>query len=97
MDRKIKQMSEEDFDLFTEIIIADALQAIDDAELPEMSSESHWYINEEQAQQIIDTPRTILKEVDVFSDLTLPKAERIEHARKIIASRKSKKGGDSTE
>lgn len=60
---------------------------MDEKNEKKMSEDSHWYINDIQLQQIIDTPRTPIEEVDVLNDITVPKKDRVEHAGKILERR----------
>ena len=46
----------------------------------------NFTINEHQANLILNTPRTIIKETNVFSDLKLSKPERLANARRILES-----------
>jgi hypothetical protein len=47
-------------------------------------------LDEASAQKIISTPRTVLRETNVFNDIKLNTKERIAHAAKILKSRKCK-------
>ena len=94
-DQKMKQLKDLAGSASSPISLNDIRDELKNEPMLEMSSESHWYINDIQAQQIIDTPRTIIKEVDVFSDLSLPKSERIEHAGRILKLHKYRKALES--
>lgn len=50
----------------------------------------NYELNQKQVKQILSTEPTKIKESDVFNDLKLTHDERIEHARKILNSRKVK-------
>lgn len=47
-----------------------------------------WSLNEEQAQKIISTKPISLKVSNVEFDISLPEAERIQRAKKILEKRK---------
>lgn len=65
----------------------------DDKEEKEMATEvleQYFTLNEEEANKILKTPRTIIKENNIFNDIHLTKKERIAHAANILSSRKCK-------
>lgn len=52
--------------------------------------EREYTLNEQEASKILNTPRTIIKEINIFNDIYLAKNERIAHAANILKSRKCK-------
>jgi len=52
--------------------------------------EQYYTLNEEEATKILSTPRTIIKESNVFSDIHLIREERIAHAANILRLWKNK-------
>ncbi|WLR41556.1 hypothetical protein LC087_11735 [Bacillus carboniphilus] len=47
-------------------------------------------LDEEDVNKIISSPRTIIKETNVFNDVKLTQSERIANAERILKSRKCK-------
>lgn len=52
--------------------------------------EREYTLNETEANKILMTPRTVIKESNVFNDIHLNEEERIAHAANILKSRKWK-------
>jgi hypothetical protein len=50
----------------------------------------NYTLNEHEAQKILSTPRTIIKQSNVFNDIHLSKKERVAYAKNILKSRKCK-------
>ncbi|WP_243290350.1 hypothetical protein [Bacillus sp. FJAT-47783] len=55
-----------------------------------VTSQDRFVINESSAQKILSTPRTVIKESNVFNDIKMNNKERIAHAANVLKSRKCK-------
>ncbi len=59
-------------------------------EVATVTSQDRFVINESSAQKILSTPRTVIKESNVFNDIKMNNKERIAHAANVLKSRKCK-------
>ncbi len=57
-------------------------------ELATKALDFSYALSETDANKILTTPRKRIKEMNVFNDLKLPRAERIKLAKSILDSRK---------